>query len=425
MERPSRKEKPRIYWANAMFTEADRVFNDHAVGRLRSAGFSLYSPQEHPLNERARRPTPDRIFRIDTREITLSDCLVACLDQETIDSGVACEVGFAVALGTPVLGLYTDIRQDRAGPGRMYKNLYVLGAIERSEGVVATLDAVVSRLRGRFPSGRRDRSPPEETDNYDRVAAGYGSFVTRLELRYRPLWRLEDWAGPTLRALSPHKILEFGCGDGRLARMVQAELPDAEYLGYDSAAAMIEAARAGESRRIRFTSSWRDVQMSARRHAFDLGISGFVFHDLPSPEATLREIAPCLSPGAEFLLADLSTWDLPELTRTLRQALLTPANAADPRLSAESVHRVANAAGMEVVAASVAMPRVTFPSFPVLREYLVNFGIPEGSDLPLGIRREGAAAAKRSIGRCLRRLAYPFEDTRAFLLARMRRTARR
>ena len=139
-----------IYWANSMFSDADRIFNARCAEALRGAGYQVFLPQDAAVNSVSSDSEPDAggVFRNDTSAILDADLLVACIDQETIDSGVACEIGIARAHGIPIIGLYTDIRQRRQGIGRMYKNLYVLGAIESVGEVVSTVEKlpqVVSR----------------------------------------------------------------------------------------------------------------------------------------------------------------------------------------------------------------------------------------------------------------------------------------
>lgn len=132
----------RIYWANALFSEADRSFNESCAERLRAAGYSVFLPQETPMTfDKA--PTNAEIFKVDTSEIQSADVLVACIDQFPIDNGVACEIGIAYASGVPIIGLYTDIRSEREGPGRMYKNQYVMGAIETSGEIVSSMDQLM------------------------------------------------------------------------------------------------------------------------------------------------------------------------------------------------------------------------------------------------------------------------------------------
>ncbi len=134
----------KIYWANALFSDADRKFNETAVERVRASGYSVFLPQEAFSDDAD--PTNEEIFRIDTDELQTCNAVVACLDQFPIDSGVACEIGVAYGSNIPVIGLYTDIRAMREGPGRMYKNQYVLGAIEAFGEIVFSLDQLLNVL---------------------------------------------------------------------------------------------------------------------------------------------------------------------------------------------------------------------------------------------------------------------------------------
>jgi nucleoside 2-deoxyribosyltransferase len=142
-------ERKLIYWANALFSEADRRFNEDCAERLRAAGYTVFLPQETSLTfDKA--PTNAEIFKIDTTEIQSADILIACIDQFPIDSGVACEIGIAHAYGIPIIGLYTDIRSKREGPGRMYKNQYVIGAIEASGEIVYSMDQLMQVISKYF-----------------------------------------------------------------------------------------------------------------------------------------------------------------------------------------------------------------------------------------------------------------------------------
>ncbi len=140
-----KKDQSRIYWANALFSEADRKFNESCAEILRSVGYSVFLPQETPMTF-DKQPKNSEIFEIDTEEIRVCDALIACIDQFPIDSGVACEIGIAYALKKTVIGLYTDIRSKREGEGRMYKNQYVMGAIESAGVIVDTIDQLLQVL---------------------------------------------------------------------------------------------------------------------------------------------------------------------------------------------------------------------------------------------------------------------------------------
>lgn len=133
-----------VYWANALFSDADRKFNEYAVSRLRAEGYMVFLPQEAFSDDAD--PTNEEIFRIDTEELRSCNIVVACIDQFPIDSGVACEIGVAYSSNIPVIGLYTDIRSRRKGSGRMYKNQYVLGAIEARGEIVYSLEQLLETL---------------------------------------------------------------------------------------------------------------------------------------------------------------------------------------------------------------------------------------------------------------------------------------
>ena len=136
-----------VYWASSIFGAADREFNENCVRRLRENGHKVVSPQENAFNAPVADPSAREIFLGDTTGIQESEVLVACIDQEPIDSGVACEIGIAWALGKRIYGLYTDFRQHRVGQFRMYKNPYVVGCIEDHGIIVSTIEDLMKELR--------------------------------------------------------------------------------------------------------------------------------------------------------------------------------------------------------------------------------------------------------------------------------------
>jgi nucleoside 2-deoxyribosyltransferase len=135
-----------VYWANSIFSEADRAFNDDVVARLRAAGLEVLSPQNQPFNKAGHEATASRIFAVDTSMIQACDVLAACIDQETIDCGVACEIGIAWALQKRIVALYTDFRQHRVGEFRMYKNPYVIGCVLDRGTVASTVDDLIQSI---------------------------------------------------------------------------------------------------------------------------------------------------------------------------------------------------------------------------------------------------------------------------------------
>jgi nucleoside 2-deoxyribosyltransferase len=79
------------------------------------------------------------------RAIAGSDLLIAHLDGQEVDSGTAAEIGYAVGLGKPALGIRSDLRQ--AGEPEMAVNLQVEGLILQSGGFIASsLDQLLAAL---------------------------------------------------------------------------------------------------------------------------------------------------------------------------------------------------------------------------------------------------------------------------------------
>jgi nucleoside 2-deoxyribosyltransferase len=120
------KRPAKVYLAGPSgFTEAGRTYHDNeVVPRVRAAGFEPLDPWIVPRSisdafalpkEDARRPAALR--RANTAAgkrnavmIAESAAVLAILDGADVDSGTAAEIGYAAALGKPVIGLRTDSR---------------------------------------------------------------------------------------------------------------------------------------------------------------------------------------------------------------------------------------------------------------------------------------------------------------------------
>lgn len=151
----------KIYLANGLFSQADRDFNTKVAHYLRSYGAVLYVPQENMgINDKSKIVTSIDIVNADLSELMASDVLVAIIDGETIDSGVAAEIGAFYTTGRPIIALCTDIRfnndmlenkmntikEDVFENPIMYKNLFVLGMIKERGKVAKGLHEVVHFL---------------------------------------------------------------------------------------------------------------------------------------------------------------------------------------------------------------------------------------------------------------------------------------
>ncbi|MBA1394501.1 nucleoside 2-deoxyribosyltransferase, partial [Lactobacillus sp. XV13L] len=136
----------KIYFANALFSQAEINYNAALAQKIRqlSPQIELYLPQENgEINNKQAYADSKMIAQADTQKLTSSDLLVAILDGNTIDNGVASEIGVAYANKIPIIGLYTDSRQqgtdNQAKLGALsqiaenqfhYLNLYTTGLIK-------------------------------------------------------------------------------------------------------------------------------------------------------------------------------------------------------------------------------------------------------------------------------------------------------
>lgn len=104
----------KIYFAAPMFAKSDLLYNEQIVKEVRalSPELSIYLPQENEaINDKTAYADSRMIALADTEKVLESDLMIALLDGLTIDAGVASEIGVAYANGIPVIGLYTDTRQ--------------------------------------------------------------------------------------------------------------------------------------------------------------------------------------------------------------------------------------------------------------------------------------------------------------------------
>ncbi len=100
----------KVFLAAPLFSEAEREFNSKIAEKLRGKGFEVWLAQEAPFIEKGTHKEKRMIYEGDVLALKRSDVLVAILDGAGVDSGVAYEMGFAKALGKPIIGFKTDYR---------------------------------------------------------------------------------------------------------------------------------------------------------------------------------------------------------------------------------------------------------------------------------------------------------------------------
>ena len=134
----------------------------------------------------------------------------------------------------------------------------------------------------------------------------------------------------------PRRVLDLGCGDGRLAALVLDARPSvAEVVGLDSSPPMLDLARQ------RFADDPRvDIQAGdlrdpiGRLGLFDLVVSGFAIHHLPDPRkrSLYGEVAAQLRPGGLFANLEVVASATPELHATFLTAIGKLADDPEDRL---------------------------------------------------------------------------------------------
>ncbi|RMC42737.1 nucleoside 2-deoxyribosyltransferase [Lactobacillus sp. ESL0233] len=152
----------KVYLANALFSQAEINYNAYLAEKIRQldTAIDLYLPQENnAINNKQAYADSKMIAQADTERLIKSDLLVAILDGNSIDNGVASEIGVAYAKEIPIIGLYTDTRQQGSENNQKlaalkqvaenqfhYVNLYTTGLIKLNGTIVTNEAALLAEI---------------------------------------------------------------------------------------------------------------------------------------------------------------------------------------------------------------------------------------------------------------------------------------
>lgn len=169
INRRNNMSKIKIYFGAPLFSESEQMYNDYIVSKIRKQfgeQVDVYNPQENEaLNDKAGYADATMIFNGDNEYLDNSDILIALLDGQTIDAGLASEIGRFSVSGKLIIGLYTDSRQGTYGNQQKidaldeiaenqfhYLNLYTVGAIKENGFIVKSVRELVEDI-GQFIKG--------------------------------------------------------------------------------------------------------------------------------------------------------------------------------------------------------------------------------------------------------------------------------
>jgi ubiquinone/menaquinone biosynthesis C-methylase UbiE len=135
---------------------------------------------------------------------------------------------------------------------------------------------------------------------------------------------------------APDRVLDLGCGDGRLAALVLDARPSVtETVAVDSSPSMLERARArfADEPRVRVWEGDLADPITALG-TFDVVVSGFAIHHLVDDRkvALLQEVFAQLRPGGVYANLEVVASPTPELHAEFRRAIEREADDPEDRL---------------------------------------------------------------------------------------------
>jgi ubiquinone/menaquinone biosynthesis C-methylase UbiE len=150
------------------------------------------------------------------------------------------------------------------------------------------------------------RADNRDVARFERWAATYEkSFLQAwfIDTLHSKMLDLLSKAGPVNE---PPRILDVGCGTGRLLRAVSARFPATQLLGVDPAFGMLaEAQRLAPHAFFQLAAA---EALPLGDQTVEVALSSLSFHHWADQQKGLQEVARVLRPGGWFCLADQTIW---------------------------------------------------------------------------------------------------------------------
>ena len=168
----TRRERSKIYFASPLFTEMEKMWNEVTVSKIEDyfgihdKKLDIYLPQRNmEINDKNSYADSIMIADGDNAQLLESGLMIAVLDGQTIDPGVASEIGVAYANKIPIIGVYTDSRTQgfsniekinalsTIGENQFhYANLYTIGLIKKNGVLVGSTNELIRQIE-KFQKG--------------------------------------------------------------------------------------------------------------------------------------------------------------------------------------------------------------------------------------------------------------------------------
>ena len=101
------------------------------------------------------------------------------------------------------------------------------------------------------------------------------------------------------------KLLDIGCGAGKLDRLIASARPNLRVVGLDSSEPMIRAARKRSENLPNLEFRLGTVEQAGFANEFDLAVSVLSFHHWDEPEETLAAVHRALVPGGRLWIYEM------------------------------------------------------------------------------------------------------------------------
>ena len=153
----------KIYFGGGLFSEMETMYNEFVVESIRDTfgdNVSVYLPQENEaINDKSGYADSIMIANGDNEHLEEADILVAVIDGQVMDVGLASEIGYFYSMNKPIIAIYSDSRQGTYGNQKKidsldsiaesqfsYINLYTVGMIKQRGEIVRGYEELLEVL---------------------------------------------------------------------------------------------------------------------------------------------------------------------------------------------------------------------------------------------------------------------------------------